>query len=155
MKGSSWIRTSLVVAVITVGVMASAPPAGAQEAAPEQPAARSVPDAGVVAFYFHGNVRCATCRKIEAYADEAIHSAFPAELEAGALRWQAVNIDEPENTHFIQDFELTTRSVVMAEYRDGKVVRFKNLDKVWQLVRSQEQFTEYVQGEAREFLEKS
>ena len=107
---------------------------------------------GVVAFYFHGNVRCATCKNIEAYADEAIHSGFAGSLEDGDLAWQVVNIDEPENRHFVQDFQLVTRSVVLVEYRDGQAVRWENLDKVWQLVRSKDLFVEYVQSETQEFL---
>jgi len=41
---------------------------------------------------------------------------------------------------------------VLAEYRDGQVVRWENLDKVWQLVRSKDLFVDYVQNETREFL---
>ena len=104
-------------------------------ASAEEPRRAPIAD-GVVAFYFHGNVRCATCKKIEAYADEAVQQGFAEALEDGALTWRVVNIDEPENKHFVQDFQLVTRSVVLAEYRDGKVVRWENLDKVWQLVRA-------------------
>jgi len=113
------------------------------------------PADGVVAFYFHGNVRCATCRKIEAWADKAIHSGFAEALDDGALTWSVVNIDAPPNRHFVEDFQLTTRSVVLAEYRDGRVVRSKNLDKVWQLVRSEDDFTDYIQAETTTFLEHS
>ena len=118
--------------------------------AEESPAA-STSD-GVVAFYFHGNTRCATCRKIEAYADEAIHQGFAEALDSSALRWRVVNIEQPDNKHFVEDFQLVTRSVVLAEYREGNVVRWKNLDKVWQLVRDKDGFTSYVQSETREFL---
>lgn len=106
----------------------------------------------VVAFYFHGNVRCATCKKIESYADEAVRRGFPQALQNGALEWRVVNIDEAENQHFIQDFQLVTRSIVLAEYSGEKVLRWKNLDKVWQLVRSKDTFVEYVQDETRQFL---
>jgi hypothetical protein len=106
----------------------------------------------VVAFYFHGNVRCATCKKIESYAGEAVRQGFPQALQNGALEWRVVNIDEAENQHFIQDFQLVTRSVVLAEYSGEKVLRWKNLDKVWQLVRSKDTFVEYVQDETRQFL---
>ena len=119
-----------------------------------EPAEASTTD-GVVAFYFHGNVRCATCRKIEAYADEAIHSGFSGALDNGTLAWSVVNIDETEGKHFVEDFQLVTRSVVLAEYQDGKVVRFKNLDQVWQLVRDKDGFVEYVQDEANKFLGES
>jgi hypothetical protein len=121
----------------------------------QEPNKGAVSDAvadGVVAMYFHGNARCATCRKIEAYADEAIAQGFVDELESGRLTWRVVNIDESANKHFIEDFQLVTRSVVLVEYRDGKVLRWENLDKVWQLVRSKDKFVSYVDGETREFL---
>ena len=135
-----------VVTVLTVASGVSAPWASAEE-----PVASTVAD-GVVAFYFHGNVRCATCKKIEAYADEAIAQGFVDELESGRLTWRVVNIDESANKHFIEDFQLVTRSVVLVEYRDGKVLRWENLDKVWQLVRSKDNFVSYVEGETSEFL---
>jgi hypothetical protein len=105
-----------------------------------------------VVFYFHGNARCVTCKTIEAYADEAVHAAFAGEIEDGALEWRVVNVDTTENRHFIQDFQLMTRSVVLAEYRAGKVVRFENLDQVWQLVRNKQRFVDYVQSETKAFL---
>jgi hypothetical protein len=117
-----------------------------------QESAADVSADGVVAFYFHGNVRCATCKKIEAYADEAVHSGFPEALDEGALTWRVVNVDDEGNQHFIQDFQLVTRSVVLAEFRGGKVVRWQNLDKVWQLVRDKERFVDYIQDETIEFL---
>ena len=119
---------------------------------PNKGAVSGIIDDGVVAIYFHGNVRCATCKKIESYTDAAVQSGFPEELEKGTLAWQVINVDEEENTHFVQDFQLVTRSVVLAEYREGKVVRWENLDKVWQLVRSKERFVDYIQSETRKFL---
>ncbi len=46
-----------------------------------------------------------------------------------------------------------TRSLVLVSYRDGKVVRFQNLDKVWQLVRDEEAFSQYVRESTRSFLD--
>ena len=134
---------ALAFSVLTPGVSAEEPDKGAMSDA--------IAD-GVVAIYFHGNARCATCRKIEAYADEAIAQGFVDELASGRLAWRVVNIDEPGNKHFIEDFQLVTRSVVLVEYREGEVVRWENLDKVWQLVRSKDRFVGYVQGETSEFL---
>jgi hypothetical protein len=135
-----------------VAFVVGAPGITARATSGEQASTQDAEADGVVAFYFHGNVRCATCRKIEAYADEAIHVGFAEALENGTLIWSVVNVDEPDNKHYVEDFELVTRSVVLAEYRDGEVVRWKNLDKVWQLVRSKDGFVEYVQEEAGEFL---
>lgn len=145
MKNTSVIVLSVLAAVLAAFALTT-PSAASEEAVTANGAD------GVVAYYFHGNVRCATCRKIEALTDEALHAGFAEALDNGSLRWNVVNIDEEANKHFIDDFQLTTRSVVLAEYRDGKVVRWKNLDKVWQLVRNQDAFAEYITGETSAFL---
>jgi len=142
-------RTLATLGIIGIAIVAVA--LAAHPAASGEPARTPGTD-GVVAYYFHGNVRCATCKKIEAFADEAVHQGFQEMLENGALTWRVVNVDEPENRHFIDDFQLVTRSVVLAEYDDDAIIRWKNLDKVWQLVRSKDAFIDYVQGETGQFL---
>ena len=141
----------LVLAAVAVFVFSVLMP-GVSAQEPNKGAVSDAVADGVVAMYFHGNVRCATCRKIETYADEAIAQGFVDELTSGRLAWRVVNIEEPGNKHFIEDFQLVTRSVVLVEYREGEVVRWENLDKVWQLVRSKDRFVGYVQGETSEFL---
>ena len=111
------------------------------------------PEDGVVAFYFHGDVRCATCRKLEAYSNEAIEGGFAAEIESGQLIWQSVNVDKEENGHFVTDFQLVTRALVLVEFRGGTAARWKNLDQIWHLVRDKERFVGYVQDSTREFLQ--
>ncbi len=111
------------------------------------------PDSGIVAYYFHGNFRCATCKKLEAYSDEAITKGFVDELKSGELIWRTVNTDAAEHKHFTEDFQLVTKSVVLVEYQDGKVKRFENLKRVWHLVGDEEDFIQYVRGETRSFIE--
>ncbi len=132
--------------VVAIALLAFGVPAVAEQAA------ASAKADGVIAFYFHGDVRCTTCRTIEAYAEEAFNEGFADQLASGSLEWRVVNVEKPENEHFVEDFQLVTRSVVLVEYRDGKVMRWRILDKVWQLVRSKERFVEYVQSEVGEFI---
>ncbi|RPJ62212.1 MAG: hypothetical protein EHM23_04185 [Acidobacteria bacterium] len=110
-------------------------------------------DSKVVAYYFHGTTRCTTCRTIEAYAHEAVQTGFGDALKAGKIEWRALNVEEAANRHFIKDYQLYTRSVVLASYQGDKQLRWKNLDKVWELVGDKGQFTRYVQGEVKTFLE--
>ena len=108
----------------------------------------------VVAYYFHGNMRCVTCRTIEAYTKEAIETGFSEALKDNLLEWQVINVEEPGNEHFVQDFQLVTRSVVITEVVDGKRIRWKNLQRVWELVRGdKEGFLKYVQDETKAYLE--
>ena len=103
-------------------------------------------------YYFHGNARCPSCYKIEAYTAETINSRFAEMLRNGSLSWQIVNIDEMANIHFISDYNLYTKSVVLVEMKDGKQVRWKNLERIWDLLKDQAQFAQYIEGEVKTFL---
>ncbi|RPI27862.1 MAG: hypothetical protein EHM61_07040 [Acidobacteria bacterium] len=110
-------------------------------------------DSKVVAYYLHGTTRCNTCRTIEAYATEAVQTGFGDALKAGKVEWRTLNVEEPANRHFIKDYQLYTRSVVLASYQGDKQLRWKNLEKVWELVGDKPGFTRYVQTEVKSFLE--
>jgi len=97
-----------------------------------------------VVYYFHGTKRCNTCRTIEAFTREAVESAYSSELESGSVEIRTVNVDEPENAHFVDDFELTMRSVVLVELVDGRQGRWRRLDEVWQLVGDHDGFLDYI-----------
>jgi hypothetical protein len=109
-------------------------------------------DKHIKAYYFHGNLRCYSCKKIEQYSREAIETYFAEQLKNGLLTFQAINIDQPENRHFIQDYQLVTKSLVLIEYQDGKQVKWKNLEKVWQFLNNEEAFLNYVKAETDKYL---
>ncbi|MBN1496535.1 MAG: hypothetical protein JXA07_07185 [Spirochaetes bacterium] len=120
---------------------------------------QSVPDSGVPAeervlsvYYFHATTRCYTCRKIEYLTATTVRNNFSAELARKTIVWQPVNIDKPENRHFVKDFNLFTKSVVIVDTQKGKMVRWKNLDRIWQLVRDEPAFTDYITGEISGYL---
>jgi len=106
----------------------------------------------IIAYYFHGNFRCATCRTIEQLSQQSVEKNFQQQLKDGSLIFLPVNTDEPENRHFIDDYKLVTRSLVLSKIQSGKQVAWKNLDKVWQLVRNEEKFEQYVKSEIQQFL---
>jgi len=106
----------------------------------------------IAAYYFYGNARCASCRKIEAYSKEGILKNFPDELKRGVLSFQAINVEEPENRHFIKDYGLYTKSLIVASYADDKQIRYKNLERVWDYLGSKEAFENYVKTELSGFL---
>lgn len=121
------------------------------------PAAAEEPNVAhrYVAYYFLTNKRCQSCLRIEKWTEASIHEYFKEDLESGSLDWRTVNVQKPENKHFIDDFQLYTKSVVIVEQQDGATIRWHNLDKVWHLLRDQEQFSRYVFKEIQGFMEKS
>jgi hypothetical protein len=106
----------------------------------------------VVVYYFHATRRCWTCKTIEAYSEEAIRTGFAEQLESGAVEWRTVNLDEPESQHFIDDFQLATRTVVLVHVVDGVNKEWKRLDRVWELVRDKPAFVDYIWDNTNDFL---
>jgi hypothetical protein len=117
--------------------------------------ARSATDVqrGVIVYYFHGTRRCSRCMKFEEYTNEAITTAFPEELKNGDLALRVVNVDEPENGHYVREYGLATKSVVLVDARDGKEGRWRNLPKIWDLVDDKSAFIAYIQNEVTSFRE--
>ncbi len=105
----------------------------------------------VIAYYFYGDKRCNTCRTIEAYAAEAIATGFAGSIDSGEMVWQAVNVDAPGNEHFVDDYMLASKTVVLVEVVDGEETKWEQLNKVWELVDDKDAFVEYVQESTAEF----
>lgn len=91
--------------------------------------------------YFHNSVRCTTCHKMEKWSSEAVKE-LPVVFES-------VNTDEPENKHFLTDYGLYSKSVVIS---DSQSEKWKNLDKIWNYVGNEQEFKMYIQSEVQNFL---
>jgi hypothetical protein len=110
------------------------------------------PKSKVIAYYFHGTFRCTTCRTIEQYSHDAIYVFFPKELGNGTLEFRPVNVEEPDNRHFLQEYQLFSKSLVLSLVTDGKEIKWKNLTDVWKLVSDKDKFFQYVKNEVEGFL---
>jgi hypothetical protein len=132
-----------------------APPAPATPATPtERPAivTPSLHPHRVIAYYFHTTYRCSSCRAIEENAREAIETAFAEPLKDGRLVWKVVNVEAKGNEHFVKDYQLFTKSVILVNEVRGKRVAWKNLPKVWELLNDKPAFLKYVQREVGGYL---
>ncbi len=98
-------------------------------------------------YYFHGNKRCMTCNRIEELTKQSLQTKFGGQLANGKIVFQSINLDEPANEHFIKDFQLVAKSVVMQ--KDGK---FEKFDEVWDLVGEPAKFTGCIQSGVEKML---
>lgn len=140
------------VGMLTALAHAADDPAKANAGTSQAAADSTVGNRRILAYYFHTTQRCATCRKIEAYTAEAIQTGFPEELKTGRLVFQALNLDEPANKHFMDDFKLFTKSVVLVDEQSGKQIAWKVLPKIWELVGDKDRFVRYVKSETEVYL---
>ncbi len=143
------VSVALVLAVVAVVVGKEPTPAVANPATPAADAGTHL----VRVYYFRTNTRCSSCRKIEAFTDGAVKKAFAKEMENGKLAWQVVNVQEPGNEHFIKDFQLAAKSVVVVDVVGDRQVRWKNLNRIWELLDDEPMFARYVEEEVRQYLE--
>ncbi len=114
--------------------------------------AASMGSHALTVYYFHTTFRCPTCRKIEALTESTVKNFFSTELAEKKIIWKPVNIEFPENRHFADDYKLFTKSVVIVDTANGKQIRWKNLDKIWELVRDESAFTGYIKKEISGYL---
>ena len=131
------IQVLAIVAVISVGTFSFA---------------QSSQQTKVIAYYFHGSFRCNTCTNMEKYSKEAIETNFKDALASGKLEFKAVNVEDRGNEHFVNDYKLYTKSLMLSLVKDGKEVKSKNLDKIWELARNKQKYIDYVTGEINEFI---
>jgi hypothetical protein len=141
MKGRFWLLLFLVVLVSSL-VM---PSFSADKGAPSP--------LKMVVYYFHATQRCATCMAIESYSKEILETRYGAQLKAGVIQWQVVDVEQPKNRHFIQEYRLVSPSVVVVRIENGKRGRWQTLDKTWTLVRKKGEFVQYVRSNIDKLLE--
>ncbi|HNW81419.1 MAG TPA: nitrophenyl compound nitroreductase subunit ArsF family protein [bacterium] len=106
----------------------------------------------ILVTYFHGNVRCESCRKLENYTKTMLAGAFQEELKSGLIEFRTVNVDKPENEKYIDKYKLTTKQVIVSEFDNGIEKRWKDLDRIWSLLDDEEGFKMYEEMEIRGWL---
>lgn len=139
-----------VVASLGVAVMEAAGLRSASHSAGIQPTS-PVSKAPIIAYYFHSNTRCETCRTIETTGQSALRDA----VKDRRVEWRVVNYQEPAHKHFATDYELAYASLVLVKNVPGQPPRWKKLKRVWDLYEQPAEFTAYVKKELDLFMEET
>lgn len=133
---------SFVCMILALGALVSGPLVSAGPA----------PDNFVAVYYFHGNFRCVNCHNLEQYTQEAVETYFRKELDAGKVVFRVINVETKGNEHFTDDYQLYTKSVVLALVKSGKEIKSDNLKKVWEHLQNRDAFHQYIKGEVERYL---
>ncbi|MCW5962534.1 MAG: hypothetical protein KIT83_00740 [Bryobacterales bacterium] len=114
--------------------------------------AAKAPDDGVVVYYFHINVRCSTCQAMEDFSRELIMDRFGSHVLSGSLTWMPVNVQVPENRHYLGDFRALTRSLVLERRKGGRSIEHRVLHEAWLHIYDRQEFEDYLSAEIRQVL---
>jgi len=106
----------------------------------------------VKVVYFHGDYRCATCFKLEKYSYKVLDKYFAKEMKSGKVVWASINVDKDKNEHYVDEFNLYNKSLIIMKYENGKLKEWKNLEKIWELVGEQSKYLKYVRKEIEKYL---
>lgn len=101
--------------------------------------------------YYHATLRCASCIQIEDFISKTINLAFDKELKDSTLRFTTLDFMQPENEPMMEKYGFDTQALIITKVIDGKEVKFKNLDLIWDYLSDFAKFEKYVEDEIREF----
>ena len=102
--------------------------------------------------YFSSDVRCTTCMRIERLTRETVEKNFAAEIASGRIVLQTINLDGPGNEHFVQDYRLISKTVIVSDRAKGQEVGWENLQEVWSKQKDEPAFEAYVVDAVRRHL---
>jgi hypothetical protein len=106
----------------------------------------------VIVYYFHPTARCESCINIENFTKEVIETQFVKERKKGIIVFCALNIEDPVNEHYINDYKLEYSTVILAKFINKKQIKWKNLEHVWKFANDKNSFFAYAKMEIKEFL---
>ena len=146
-------RTALLMLLLLTGFAAAAGAQGRRAAPDWVDPTSGRQRADFIVYYFHNEFRCQTCLAMEAEAETAVRDDFAAELESGVIAWQTINLQNPENEHFTAHYSLDGPSVVMVQWGENEEVRWKNLERTWELIDTPQKYRAYVSAELAAWLQ--
>jgi hypothetical protein len=102
--------------------------------------------------YFSSDVRCHTCVRIEQLTRQTVERHFAPELASGRVAFQVINLDGPGNRHFVEDYRLISKTVIVSDLAAGEEVRWENLQDVWTRQKDERAFEAYVADAVRRHM---
>ncbi len=108
--------------------------------------------ADVVVTYFTTDVRCESCQTIEALSRSAVEEGFPTEVASGAVLFRVINTDRAENEHYIDEYEITNKTVIVSQQEKGAETGWTDRQDVWVLLDEPAAFADYVREPIAQYL---
>ena len=106
----------------------------------------------VIMTYFISGTRCDSCQKIEALTKETAEKDFSDELASGKLVFRVIDTGEPGYQHFTEDYQLTSKTVILSHRVNGKETEWADMAKVWDLLDEAPGFHTYLGTQIRKYL---
>ncbi len=132
---------------MTYVVLSDGADSGAVDPAPATPITE------LIVYYMDMGKDCTTCQNLESYTREVLETHFKSELARGRVEWRRVDVDLSANGHFVDEFRLYTKAVVLVRFAGGRQVDFVSLSRIWELVYDKDAYMDYIRKEIQASLD--
>jgi hypothetical protein len=106
-------------------------------------------------MYFHATMRCEGCLIIEDYIKNSVNSHFEQQLKDSTLTLASIDFLQKANEHYQDDYKFDVQTLIVSKKVNGKEVKWKNLDLIWDNSNNFEKFDKYIKDEINSFINKS
>jgi hypothetical protein len=106
----------------------------------------------VIMTYFISGTRCESCQRIEVLSRETAEKDFADALVSGKLVFRVIDTGEPGYQHFTDDYQLTSKTVILSHRVDGRETEWADMAKVWDLLDDAPGFHAYLGEQIRKYL---
>lgn len=107
----------------------------------------------VAVYYFHNTRRCPTCLGIQKGIEQTIDAKFSKDIEAGMLEFVELNMEEAPNKKYVEQFQLSFSTMIVAAEAEGETKKWENAGKVWDFAHSPDELKTYVEKTIRQQLD--
>ena len=87
---------------------------------------------------------------MEAYTREALQGAFADQLRTGRIELRVLNVEQPENEHFRNDYQLVGPAVVLVRLRADGTTMWDNLIEAAAFEHDKARFVEYIRRKVKD-----
>ena len=101
-------------------------------------------------YYLHGNRRCASCNRIQELTEELLQEKYLDDVVDDKIEFTQVNFQK--NKTLAKRFDIRSSCVVVADIKDGEIIAYQRLDKVWELFQTPPEFNDYVSKAIQVYL---
>ena len=111
-----------------------------------------VPASAVQIILFRGGGYCPVCDDLERLTLEALEGPLSGDVASRILSFRKVSLEEPGNEGAIDRYGLFGTTLVVTLTREGREVRFRNLEEAYKLADRPEAFQDFLLQALAPFL---
>ncbi len=105
-------------------------------------------------LYFHATMRCQGCMTIEDFTQKSLNAKFQNEMKNSKIILKSIDFQQTENEHFAEQYKFESQELILSKKVDGKEVKWKKLDKIWDFSSNYAKYEKYIKKEIDKFSKK-